>query len=115
MTISDINSYNQQVKRMEKKQIRPKLQGHQNQKLTTTEHSFINLISLGNCTICKLSLAALILLSFLVVNPQKPTNQGGLLPADTIKSTTKDTLLFGRYSKGSPDSPNTTNPASLKH
>jgi|SRR6056297_168514 len=86
-----------------------------NQSAMTKKNGFVNVISLVNCTICKVSLAALILLSFLVVNPQKPSKINHQPVQDSLKNVAKDTLMFGRQIKGSRARPATADPAVLKH
>ncbi len=81
----------------------------------TKQNGFINVISLVNCTICKVSLVALILLSFLVVNPQKPSNNSYQPLQDSLKNVARDTLTFGRQIEGTRARPAIADPAVLKH
>ncbi|ALO15441.1 hypothetical protein L21SP5_01800 [Salinivirga cyanobacteriivorans] len=81
----------------------------------TKQNGFINVISLVNCTICKVSLVALILLSFLVVNPQKPAITNHKPIQDSLKNVAKDTIKFGRQINDSRARPATADPAVLKH
>lgn len=88
----DSNTLNFKHKRRKTKAINP-------QKTIGIQNSFINLTALGNCTACKLSIVALILFSFLVVNPQKTIPPDNSMPNDTTQIHEKDTIHYGGYIK----------------
>lgn len=58
------------------------------------QNSFINIIGLLNCTVCKISIVLLILTSFVVVKPQKIQNKLPTYPKDTTLVMQPDSLIL---------------------
>jgi hypothetical protein len=59
---------------------------------TIKQNNFINLNSLGNCTMCKISIALLIVVSFIVVKPQPQIKYDDAVRNDTLITSKSDTL-----------------------
>lgn len=59
---------------------------------TIKQNTFLNINSIGNCTICKISIALLIIVSFIVVKPQAQTKYPETIKGDTLVSFKPDTV-----------------------
>lgn len=58
-------------------------------------NTFIDIVNLSNCTVCKVSIVMLILLSFIVVRSQKQSTLQQTAPVtDSVKVAQGDTLHF---------------------
>ena len=68
-----------------------------NQSLNVQQNTFLDLGQIGNCTLCKLSIAALIIASFLVVQPKRITSFKQSESTDSLHSVVTDSLHNSFY------------------
>jgi hypothetical protein len=67
------------------------------QKSNTQQNAFLNLNSIGNCTVCKISIALLIAASFIIVKPQPQIKYKNDIIKDTLISSKSDTLRIVNF------------------
>lgn len=65
---------------------------HRKHKCDLRQNAFLNLNSIGNCTVCKLSIALLIAASFIIVKPQPQNSYKKNVPQDSLISSKTDTV-----------------------
>jgi hypothetical protein len=65
---------------------------HHKSKNELQQNAFINIKSIGNCTICKLSIAILIAASFFVVKPKTQYKYNDSISKDSLITSKPDTL-----------------------